>query len=196
MNKFDTDLDYNENQLQQILDSLKPQPEATPRIFYSLKPEVASNNFCYYCGAYINDHSCDYQLTLYKVIGRSYLHGRRVGYKQCTIPISRCQNCKKTHREHNKSFNKVPIISCLVSIAICSLFAYMYGDELVIYLFWAFLGGGILGWILGLLLNVTVFSKRFEKSHNNKIKEEFEVGNHPMVAALMEQGWSTSRPSP
>ena len=171
----------------------KIQPE---QFSYSMRPGAEPSNFCYYCGTFINDHSCDYQLTLYKVIGRSYIHGRRVGYKQCTIPISRCQNCKKAHRERNKLFNKVIIISCLVSIAICSLFAYMYGDEFVICLFWAFLGGGVLGSIFGLLFYFTVFSKRYEKSHNNKIKDEFEVWDHPMVAALKNQGWSTSKPSP
>ena len=81
-------------------------------------------------------------------------------------------------------------------MAIFSLLVYLYAkeDPLMGY-FWAIGGGIFLGYIIGLILYYTAFSKRFDKS-SVKIKDETEVWDHPMVSELKKEGWSTTQPSP
>ncbi len=165
----------------------------------ALRKNVASGIICWYCEHSehnLADKSCEYHLHLYKTIARDYFHGRKVGYKEITIPISRCQNCKKTHQKRNRLRSKLIFFSSIIAVAIFSLLVYLYAkeDPLMGY-FWAIGGGIFLGYIIGLILYYTAFSKRFDKS-SVKIKDETEVWDHPMVSELKKEGWSTTQPSP
>ena len=152
----------------------------------SCKEWIANKHLynCWFCGIKPPDESSEYSIKIYKVNSRSnnYLSRNTVQYSSLSVNIPRCCECQKVHDQ-----SSAKLVGALISCASFGLLFVLFDDG---NWFAGLLVGGIIGWIIGAILERLQISKA-------KIKDikQSTISNYPALNKMLREGWQFSEPT-
>jgi hypothetical protein len=136
---------------------------------------------CWFCGRNQPEESSKYTITIYKENNRTYFP-RRVQFSYVPVSIPRCKSCQEVHSESSNAF----LISLIIG-AVAGLIVGIIADG---YWFGGLLAGGVLGWIVGMVIKSSKTDSASMKSTSTS-----DIGTYPPIKQRIKEGWQFSEPT-